>query len=63
LLAVTLSDVTSPTGGPAPGLLVDWQAIAVAAIIAAASLSGTLLVAATRIRQLSPVTILRGEPE
>ena len=63
LLAVTLSDVTSRTGGPAPSLLVDWQAIAVAAVIAAASLSGTLLVAATRIRRLSPVAILRGEPE
>jgi len=64
LLAATLSNVTSPTGGPAvSGLLVDWPAIAAAAIAAAAALSGTLLVAAMRIRRLSPVTILRGEPE
>jgi hypothetical protein len=64
LLAVTLSNVTSPAGGPAvSGLLVDWPAIAAAAIAAAASLSGTLLVATMRIRRLSPVTILRGEPE
>jgi hypothetical protein len=62
LLAVTFSYVTSPAGGPA-GLLVDWSAIAAASMVAAASLSGTLLVAAMRIRWLSPVTILRGEPE
>jgi len=64
LLVVTLSNVTSPTGGPAvSGLLVDWPAIAAAAIAAAVALSGTLLVAAMRIRRISPVTILRGEPE
>jgi hypothetical protein len=64
LLAVTLSNVTSPAGGPAaPGLLVDWSAIAAAAIAAAAALSSTLLVAAMRIRRLSPAAILRGEPE
>jgi len=64
LLAVTLSDVTSHAGGPAAtGLLVDWPAIAAASIIAAASLFGTLLVAAMRIRRLSPVATLRGEPE
>jgi len=64
LLAITLSHVTSPTGGPAvSGLLIDWPAIAAAATAAAAALSGTLLVAAMRIRRLSPVTILRGEPE
>jgi hypothetical protein len=64
LLAVTLSNVTSPAGGPtATGLLIDWPAIAAASMVAAASLSGTLLVAAMRIRRLSPVAILRGEPE
>jgi len=64
LLAVTLSNVTSPVGGPtATGLLIDWPAIAAASMVAAASLSGTLLVAAMRIRRLSPVAILRGEPE
>jgi FtsX-like permease family protein len=64
LLAVTFSYVTSSAGGPAvPGLLVDWPVIAAAAAVAAASLSGTLLVAAMRIRRLSPVAILRGEPE
>jgi ABC-type antimicrobial peptide transport system permease subunit len=64
LLAVTLSYVTLPAGGPAAaGLLVDWPAIAAASMVAAASLSGTLLVAAMRIRRLSPVAILRGEPE
>jgi len=64
LLAVTLSDVTSHAGGPAAtGLLVDWPAIAAASIVAAASLFGTLLVAAMRIRRLSPVATLRGEPE
>jgi hypothetical protein len=60
VLAIALPHVTSPAG---PGLLVDWPAIAAAAIVAAASLFGTLLVAATRIRRLSPVAILRGEPE
>jgi hypothetical protein len=56
--------VTSSAGGPAvPGLLVDWPVIAAVAMVAAASLSGTLLVAAVRIRRLSPVAILRGEPE
>jgi predicted lysophospholipase L1 biosynthesis ABC-type transport system permease subunit len=64
LLALTLSNVTSPAGGPpVTGLLVDWPAIAVASMVAAASLFGTLLVAAMRIRRLSPVAILRGEPE
>jgi len=64
LLAVTHPYVTSPTGGPAAtGVLVDWPVIAAAAIAAAASLSGTLLVTALRIRRLSPVAILRGEPE
>ena len=64
LLAVTLSTVTSPVGGPtATGLLIDWPAIAAASMVAVASLSGTLLVAAMRIRRLSPVAILRGEPE
>jgi hypothetical protein len=64
LLAVTHSNVTSPAGGPTVTvLLVDWPAIAAASIAAAASLSGTLLVAAMRIRRLSPVAILRGEPE
>jgi len=64
LLAVTHSNVTSPAGGPAvTGLLVDWPAIAVAFVVAAASLSATLLVAAMRIRRLSPVAVLRGEPE
>ena len=64
LLAVTLSNVTSPAGGPAAaGLLVDWPAIAAASMVAAAALLGTLLVAAMRIRRLSPVAILRGEPE
>jgi len=64
LLAVTLSYVTSSAGGSAaPGLLVDWPAIAAASLAAAASLSGTLVVAAMRIRRLSPVAILRGEPE
>jgi hypothetical protein len=64
LLAVTLSSVTSPAGGPTvTGLLVDWPAIAAAFLVAAASLFGTLLVAAMRIRRLSPVAILRGEPE
>jgi hypothetical protein len=61
---MTLSYVTSAAGGPAgAGLLVDWGAIAVASLVAAASLFGTLLVAAVRIRRLSPVAILRGEPE
>jgi FtsX-like permease family len=64
LLAVTLSYVTSAAGGPAaPGLRVDWLAIAAASMVAAASLFGTLLVAAMRIRRLSPVAVLRGEPE
>jgi len=64
LLAMTLSYVTSAAGGPAgAGLVVDWGAIAVASVVAAASLFGTLLVAAVRIRRLSPVAILRGEPE
>ncbi len=64
LLAVTISYVTSPAGGPAAaGLLVNWPAIAAAAMVAAVSLFGTLLVAAMRIRRLSPVAILRGEPE
>jgi hypothetical protein len=64
LLAMTLSYVTSATGGPAgTGLLVDGGAIAVASVVVAASLFGTLLVAAVRIRRLSPVAILRGEPE
>jgi hypothetical protein len=60
VLAITLPHVTSHAG---PGLLIDWTAIAAAALVAAASLCGTLLVAATRIRRLSPVAILRGEPE
>jgi hypothetical protein len=64
LLAVTLSNVTSPVGAPtATGLLIDWPAIASASMVAAASLFGTLLVATMRIRRLSPVAILRGEPE
>jgi predicted lysophospholipase L1 biosynthesis ABC-type transport system permease subunit len=64
LLAVTFSYVTSPGGRfGVTGLLVDWRAIAAASVVAAASLFGTLLVAAMRIRRLSPVAILRGEPE
>ena len=64
LLAVVHSYVTAPVGEPAAtGLLVDWPAIATASMIAAASLAGTLLVASIRIRRLSPVAILRGEPE
>jgi len=64
LLAVTRSYVAAPASRPAAtGLLVDWPAIAAASVVAAASLSGTLLVAAVRIRRLSPVAILRGEPE
>jgi hypothetical protein len=64
LLAVTHAYVTAPAGGPAAtDLLVDWPAIAAASMIAAASLAGTLLVAAMRIRRLSLVAILRGEPE
>jgi hypothetical protein len=60
VLAITVPQVTSTAGS---GLLVDWPAIAAASVVAAASLFGTLLVAATRIRRLSPVAILRGEPE
>jgi len=60
VLAITVPHVTSTAG---PGLLVDWPAIAAASLAAAACLCGTLLVAATRIRRLSPVAILRGEPE
>jgi FtsX-like permease family protein len=60
VLAISLPHVTSPAS---TGLLVDWPAIAAAAMVAAASLFGTLLVAAARIRRLSPVAILRGEPE
>jgi hypothetical protein len=60
VLAIALPHVTSHAG---PGLLVDWPAIAAAAGAATASLLGTLLVARTRIRRLSPVAILRGEPE
>lgn len=64
LLAVTRSYLTAPAVGPAAtGLMVDWPAIAAASVIAVVSLAGTLLVAATRIRRLSPVAILRGEPE
>jgi FtsX-like permease family protein len=64
LLGVTLSYVTSPAPRPAAvGLLIDWPAIAVATVVAAVSLSGTLLFAAIRIRRLSPVAMLRGEPE
>jgi len=64
LLAATNSYVTAPAGGPAAtGLVVDWPAIAAAAIVAAASLAGTLLVATMRIRRLSPAAVLRGEPE
>ena len=64
LLAVMHSYVTAPTGTPAAtGPLIDWPAIATASMIAAASLAGTLLVAAMRIRRLSLVAILRGEPE
>ena len=64
LLGVTLAYVTSPARRPAAaGLLVDWPAIAAASVVAAAALSGTLLVAAIRIRRLSPVAVLRGEPE
>jgi hypothetical protein len=60
VLAITLPHLTSAAGR---GLLVDWPAITAAAVVAAASLLGTLLVAATRIRRLSPVAVLRGEPE
>ena len=64
LLAVMHSYVTAPAGEPAAtGLLVDWPAIATASTIAAATLAGTLLVAAIRMRRLSPMAILRGEPE
>jgi hypothetical protein len=64
LLAVTQLYVTAPAGGPAAtGLLVDWPAVAAASMVAAASLAGTLLAAAMRIRRLSPVAVLRGEPE
>jgi hypothetical protein len=64
LLAVTRSNVAAPAAGPAvTGLLVDWPAIAAASVVAAASLAATLLVAAMRIRRLSTVAILRGEPE
>jgi len=64
LLAVTRSYLTTPAVGPAAtGLMVDWPAMAAASMIAVVSLAGTLLVAATRIRRLSPVAILRGEPE
>jgi predicted lysophospholipase L1 biosynthesis ABC-type transport system permease subunit len=64
LLAITHSYVTAPARGPAAaGLLFDWAAVAAASVIAAASLAGTLLVAAVRIRRLSLVAILRGEPE
>jgi hypothetical protein len=64
LLAITHSYVTAPAGVPAAtGLLLDWPAIAAASVIIAVSLAGTLLVAAIRIRRLSPVAILRGEPE
>jgi predicted lysophospholipase L1 biosynthesis ABC-type transport system permease subunit len=64
LLAVMHSYVTASAGAPAAtGPLIDWSAIAAASMIAAASLAGTLLVAAMRIRRLSPVAILRGEPE
>jgi len=60
LLAVVHPYLVAPaTTGP----LVDWPAIAAASMIAAASLAGTLLVAAMRMRRLSPVAILRGEPE
>jgi hypothetical protein len=64
LLAMTLSSVTSASAGPAgAGFIVDWGAIGAASVAAAASLLGTLGVAAVRIRRLSPVAILRGEPE
>jgi FtsX-like permease family protein len=64
LLAITRSYVTAPAGEPAAtGLLVDWPAIAAASVIIAVSLASTLLVTAIRIRRLSPVAILRGEPE
>lgn len=60
LLAVVHTYLTAPAGA---GLLVDWPAIGTASMIVAASLAGTLLVAAIRFRRLSPVAILRGEPE
>jgi hypothetical protein len=64
LLAAAQSYVIAPAGGPAAtALVVDWPAIAVASMVAAASLAGTLLVAAMRIRRLSPAAVLRGEPE
>jgi hypothetical protein len=64
LLAMTLSSVTSAAAGPGgAGFIVDWGAIGIASAAAAASLAGTLGVAAVRIRRLSPVAILRGEPE
>ena len=64
LLAVMHPYLVAPAGELATtGPLVDWPAIAGASMIAAASLAGTLLVAAIRMRRLSPVAILRGEPE
>jgi len=64
LLAVMHPYLVAPAGELATtGPLVDWPAIAAASMIAAASLAGTLLVAAMRMRRLSPVAILRGEPE
>jgi len=64
LLAMTLRSVTSAAAGAAgAGFIVDWGAIGLASVAAAASLLGTLGVAAVRIHRLSPVAILRGEPE
>jgi hypothetical protein len=64
LLAMTLPQVTSAAGRLAgAGFVVDWRAIAAASGVAVAALAGTLIVAAARVRRLSPVAILRGEPE
>jgi hypothetical protein len=63
LFALALSFVAPARSGVPAEMLIDWPAILLASAVAAGTLLLAVALATARIRSLSPLSLLRGEPE
>jgi putative ABC transport system permease protein len=63
LVALALPFFASAPSGISAELVIDWPAIVIASGAAVSTLALAICIATVRVRNLSPVSLLRGEPE
>jgi hypothetical protein len=63
LFALVLPSVSPAPPGVPDELLVDWSAILLASAVVVSALGVAIAIATARVSTLSPVSVLRGEPE